>query len=115
MKNLGRDFASVGICVFGDGSASLKFGGRADLYRKPVHYLRGLLTDSDGRNGTWRSPRAVCVRAAETCAEQVLRAPPAFQARMEGRQSAEEDAVFHVKHFFIQDDCPPSFRFSLSF
>ena len=26
-----------------------------------------------------------------------------IQSRMEGGQSAEEDGVFHVKHYFVQD------------
>ena len=32
-------------------------------------------------------------------AQTSLRAPPAFQARIEEGQSAEEDGVFHVKHY----------------
>ena len=32
--------------------------------------LRGLSADSDMTSGTWRQPRAVSVRAAETCAGQ---------------------------------------------
>ena len=103
---------------FLDGSAppaTQGFRRRADLYRKPVHYLRGLLTDSDGRNGTWRSPRAVCVPAVETCTEQVPWASPVIQARIERGQSAVGRGIVSRETFFIQGGCPPSFRFSLSF
>ncbi len=55
------------------------------------------------RAGTWRQPRAVCVRAAETCAGQVLRAPPEIQARMEGGQSAVFGRLLHVKHSVLRE------------
>jgi len=42
----------------------------------------------DGRAGTWNQPGLIAEVRLNPCAEQVLRAPPAFQARMERGQRA---------------------------
>ena len=61
-----RDFC------FLNGSAALGWMGRAVV--QPVNgVIFAGFSDSDMTGGTWRSPRAVSVRAVETCSEQAPR------------------------------------------
>ena len=77
--------------------------------------LRGLSADSDMTSGTWRQPRAVSVRTAETCAGQVLRPPAEIQARMERGQSARGRDDVSRETFLHSGRLTPAFRFALSF
>ena len=70
------------------------------------------------RAGTWRQPRLISGRVVETCAEQVLRAPPVIQARIRrwtrfrdsefdclssrgSRKTRGLGVMFHVKQFLF--------------
>ena len=109
MRNCyGLGLSASGGCAVRDwsflyGTASLEWKGRAVPYRKPVRCLRALVRSADLTSRNMASTRLDRRRAAETCAGQVLRAPPEIQARMEGGQSAVFGRLLHVKHSVLRE------------
>ena len=98
-----------GIFVFLNGSAppaAHGFGRRAFLYRKSVRCLRALLQIANRTSGTWRQPRAVCGRAAETCADKSAASGGVSGAHWaQGRARLNRELFLCLRaHFQIQTD-----------